>query len=170
MHRVIVNSNMRLLDTLKTEHCREMTAIGPGLWAAMDALKRGYTLIVRWRDRLARDVYLAEYLNKEAERKGCKIEAAEESNGDSPQDILIRQVACCNVRSITGRLSKNRTKYAMLKYQNRGKRIMSCKLPYGFKPDPEKKGLHDRGTCRAGGYQADEGYLQGNRELSRDRG
>jgi len=110
----------------------------PGLWAAIDAVKRGYVLVVRWRSRLARDVYLEETIERLVDKAGGHIEAVEENNGQKPHDKMIRQILAA-FREYERRMIAMRTKYAMLKYQNKDKRIMSKKLPYGYKRDPHNK-------------------------------
>ena len=103
----------------------------PGLWAAIDSLKRGYVLVVRWRSRLARSAYLEETLERAAGKRSCRIEAAEEGNGQSDQDKLIRQILAA-FREYERKAIAARTKAAMLRYQNRDKRLMGSKPPYGF--------------------------------------
>ena len=110
-----------------------------GLWDAVEALRKGMVLVCRWRSRLARDVFLSEVINKAVGKAGAKTEAAEEGNGDSPQDVLIRDILAAMAR-YERKVIALRTKYAMLRYQNRDRRIMSKRLPYGYRPDPGNDG------------------------------
>jgi len=111
----------------------------PGLWEALGALKRGYVLVVRWRNRLARDVYLSEVIRRRVKKAGARIEAVEgDTNGDSPQDVLVRQIFAA-MSEYEKKLIGIRTKYAMLKHQANG-RIMGGVLPYGYKKDPDRTG------------------------------
>ncbi len=63
----------------------------PGLWAAMDALKRGMVLLVLKMDRLARDVYLSHTLDREILAKGARLVSVmnEGTWEDRPEDKLI---------------------------------------------------------------------------------
>jgi len=110
-----------------------------GLWEAIEALKPGGVLVVRWRNRLAREVYLSEVIRRAVEKRGARIEAAEESNnGNSPDDVFIQHILAAfaeRERKVIGM----RTKQAMLKHQRAG-RIMSRRIPYGYKANPDKAG------------------------------
>mgnify|MGYP001457642550 CR=1 FL=1 len=48
----------------------------PALLACIDALRRGDVLAVAKRDRLARDVFLSAWIQKEVKRRGARIESA----------------------------------------------------------------------------------------------
>lgn len=111
----------------------------PGLWQAIGELRRGMVLVVRWRNRLAREVYLSEVIRRSVAAAGATIEAVEESNGESPQDHLIRQILAAfseYERKIIGL----RTKYAMLRHQKAGRR-MGLIPPYGWDVDPDDRKL-----------------------------
>lgn len=118
----------------------------PGLWAAIDMMKRGMVLLVWRRDRLARDPYLHELLEREARRGGVAarlghggnhasrggwtIEAVTGSpNGSEPQDELVRGILA-NVDKYERRMTAIRTHYAMLRHQENG-RAMSSIPPLG---------------------------------------
>lgn len=64
----------------------------PGLLAALEALQAGDVLAVARRDRLARDTFLALWLEKEAKRRRARIAsvAGEGSGGDDPAAVLLR--------------------------------------------------------------------------------
>lgn len=107
----------------------------PGLWAAVAALTRGGVLVVRWRSRLARDVYLAEIIDRAVAKAGATIEAVEGSvNGDSPENKMIRQIFAA-LAEYERKIIGIRTKYAMLQHQKSGQR-MSKRIPYGWSADP----------------------------------
>ena len=63
------------------------------LMAAITALRKGDVLVIAKRDRLARDVMLCGWIEKEAKRKGARIvSAAGEGNGDDPAAELMRTI------------------------------------------------------------------------------
>jgi site-specific DNA recombinase len=105
----------------------------PGLWAAIGALRRGNVLVVRWRSRLARDVYLAEHIRRAVETAGARIEAAEEQNGETPDDRFIQQILAAFAER-EKRIIAIRTKYAMLRHQRNG-RYMGGEPPYGWRTE-----------------------------------
>ncbi len=104
----------------------------PGLWQAIDALKKGMVLITYKADRLARSVYLSEYLHREVRKRQATIEAVEGSrNGESPEDVFIRQVFAA-FAELEKKVIAARTKSAMLRHQENG-RAMSDEPPYGWR-------------------------------------
>jgi DNA invertase Pin-like site-specific DNA recombinase len=108
----------------------------PGLWAAVNALKRGDVLLAYKHDRLARDVYLAELIQREADKRGATIVAVEGgANGASPEQRMIRQVLQA-FAEYERKVIAARTRAAMLRHQASGRR-MSAQPPYGWKVDPE---------------------------------
>ena len=108
----------------------------PGLWNAVEALKREYVLVVyRW-DRLARDVYLSEIIQREVKKKGAAIEAVEGGiNGQTSEAVLVRQVLQA-FAEYERKVIAARTKAAMLRHQAEG-RLMGKIPPFGFAIDPE---------------------------------
>lgn len=110
-----------------------------GLWEAINALRRGWVLVVRWRNRLARDVYLSETIRRAVAKQGARIEAAEEgNNGDDPDSVFIQHILAAFAER-EKKVIALRTKHAMLRYQREG-RVMSKSLPYGYCPDPANPG------------------------------
>jgi DNA invertase Pin-like site-specific DNA recombinase len=107
----------------------------PGLWAAVDALRRGNVLVVYRLDRLARSVYLSEYIRRQVEKRKARIEAVQGGgNGESPEETFIRQVLQAEAE-YSRKVTAARTKYAMLRHQAAGRR-MGSRIPYGWKQDP----------------------------------
>jgi len=107
----------------------------PGLWAAVEQLRKGWVLLVYKRDRLARDVYLSEYILREVAKRGARVESVvAEGNGDGPEAVLVRQVLAAFAEYERKAIAA-RTRAAMLRHQKAGRR-MSCKPPYGWKVDP----------------------------------
>lgn len=102
------------------------------LWQAIEMLRRGDVLLVFKRDRLARNVYLAEQISRMVAKKGATIEAVSgDVEGNGPEQILARQI----LASVYEYERKNiglRTSYAMLQHQKDGKR-MGRYPPYGYR-------------------------------------
>ena len=128
----------RIVGYFEDRECSGDDVDREGLWAAVDAIKRGYVLVVRWRSRLARDMLLNEVIERDVETAGGTIEAAEEDNGQSDMDKLMRHILAA-FRVYEKKAAAARTKRAMLKYQNEDRRIMSKRLPYGWITDPDDK-------------------------------
>lgn len=105
------------------------------LWAAIDALKKGDVLLVYKRDRLARNVYLSEQINRCVAKKGAAIMAVSgDVEGDTPEAVMIRQVLAV-IGEYERKLIAVRTRAAMLHYMREGRR-MGGNLPYGKRVDP----------------------------------
>lgn len=109
----------------------------PGLWDAIYAVKKGYTLLVRTWDRLARDSYLGEIIQLEVKKKGGKIVAVEqsESSRDNPESKLIRTILLA-LAEYQRQITRARTRAAMLRHQAEGRR-MSDREPFGWCRDPK---------------------------------
>ena len=111
----------------------------PGLWDAVHSLKRGWVLIVRNIDRLARDAMLAMVIEDKITRKGCSILSTE--NGDSvdrdedPTAKFTRTVLHA-VAELDRQIRNARTRAGMLRNQRNGRR-QSAVVPYGWKSDPD---------------------------------
>jgi site-specific DNA recombinase len=102
----------------------------PGLWAAVEALKRGGVLVAHKYDRIARSVFLDEYLRREVAKKGARIEVVEGGReGDSPQDVLVRQILSA-VAEAERKIIAARTVSALKYYRANGYAINSTP-PYG---------------------------------------
>ena len=112
----------------------------PGLWQAIDSLQKDEILLVYRRDRLARNVYLAEVINRDVGKLGAKIESVSgDVDGDGPEAILIRQVLS-SISEYERKITAMRTKAAMLHKQANGQR-MGRFAPYGFSIDPDDRTL-----------------------------
>ena len=108
----------------------------PGLWAALESLKRGDARVAYKLDRLARDVYLSGLIHRKAAKRGATVQAVEGgSNGDTPEQRMIRQVLQA-FAEYERRVIAARTKAAMLRHQAAGGR-MSALPPYGWQTDPD---------------------------------
>jgi len=109
----------------------------PGLWQAIDALKKGYLLVVYKLDRLARSVYLSSIIERSVLNKRATILSisGEGTWKDTPEDCFMRQILQAS-HELERKVISARTKAAVLRYQAQGRR-MSHLLPYGYKLDPK---------------------------------
>ena len=109
----------------------------PGLWDAINALKRGMTLLIRTWDRLARDSYLGLVIQNDVKKKGCSIVAIEQTDTskDTPESDLVRTILLA-LSEYQRQITRARTRAAMHRHQAEGRR-MSDRVPFGWKRDPE---------------------------------
>lgn len=107
----------------------------PKLWAAIAELKKGDVLVCYKRDRLARSVYLAEYLNRAVETRGATIAAvAGDFEGDTPEIVMARQIVAV-VAEYERKLIAARTSAALRAKQSAGRRVSNLP-PFGWSVDP----------------------------------
>lgn len=108
----------------------------PGLWSAVDALDKGDVLVVRWLDRLSRDLCDSLLIERDVHKAGATIESTtgEGTWEDTPESELMRNFFRAMAKYDRQKIAA-RTKAAMLRHQRNGRR-MSHKLPYGWQPDP----------------------------------
>lgn len=109
----------------------------PGLEGALEALEEGDVLVVYRRDRLARDVLLAELLRRRVAAAGARIEAVSgDVAGDdaSPEVLFVRQILSA-VAELERRQIAARTRDTMRALQARGRRV-GRHAPYGWAIDP----------------------------------
>jgi DNA invertase Pin-like site-specific DNA recombinase len=104
----------------------------PVLVEAVSALRRGDTLIVAKRDRIARDVVIAATIEKLVAKRGARIVSAagEGTDRDDPSDVLMRRLLD-SVSEHERLIIASRTKAALRAKRTRGERI-SRHIPYGF--------------------------------------
>ena len=94
-------------------------------------------LLVMKYDRLARDVYLHEYIRREVVKKKGTIVAVDGGvDGDDPQAVLMRQVLLAFAQFERAMISR-RTKLAMRYQQRKGKRV-SSNPPFGYRVEGGK--------------------------------
>jgi site-specific DNA recombinase len=106
------------------------------LWNAIEALDKDCILVVYKRDRLARNVYLSEQINRAVSKQGARIEAVSgDIEGDSPEVRMIRQVLA-SVAEYERQLIRQRTSHAMRAHQKNGRKI-SSNCPYGWEVNPK---------------------------------
>ena len=110
------------------------------LWLAINAIEKGMVLIVYKRDRLARNVFLSEQINRAVEKKGGTIEAVSgDVIGNTPEAQMIRQVLA-SIAEYERRIIGIRTSHAMRYHQSHGRR-MGAACPYGWKDNPDEPGM-----------------------------
>ncbi|WP_309382017.1 recombinase family protein [Cerasicoccus frondis] len=109
------------------------------LWEAIEGLEIGETLLVYKRDRLARNVYLSEQINRAVKAKDASIAAVSgDIEGDGPEHEMVRQILA-SIAEYERKLISLRTQHAMHHHQANGRK-MSSNCPYGFRDDPERPG------------------------------
>jgi DNA invertase Pin-like site-specific DNA recombinase len=92
--------------------------------------------VVFKRDRLARNVFLAEQINRAVTRQGGRIEAVSgDIEGDGPEHVMVRQVLA-SIAEYERKMIGIRTSYAMKQHQRNGRR-MGRYAPYGYELAPE---------------------------------
>lgn len=127
-----------LVETFADEDLSGGDEDRPGLWDAIHALRKGMVLVVYKADRLARSVYLSELIQREVGKRKAVIEVVEGSrNGESPEDVFIRQVFAA-FAELERKVIAARTRAAMLRHQANG-RSMSSVPPFGWKFGPVKR-------------------------------
>ena len=109
----------------------------PGLWAALDALRRGYALVVWKFDRLARNAFMSYDIERTViKKRGSIISAAGE--GTMEQHMSPEERLRLGVLRLFAEYEKActaaRTRAAMRWHQAHGRR-MSANLPYGWMED-----------------------------------
>jgi len=104
-----------------------------GLAALLNTMREGDVLLVAKRDRLARDLLLAGWLEKEAARRGARIvSAAGEGTGDdSPTSVLMRQIIDAFAQ-FERAMIRARTKAALDAKRQRGEKL-GGHAPYGYR-------------------------------------
>ena len=110
----------------------------PGLAAALADLRRGDVLLVYKRDRIAREVLIAELTRRQVRGAGATITAVSgdvEGNDQDPTVIFIRQIMDA-VAELERKQIAQRTSDAMLQHQRNGRR-MGRFAPYGYRIDPD---------------------------------
>ena len=111
----------------------------PGLEAALAELGPDDVLLVYRRDRLARDLLLAELIRRQVAAAGARIVAVEgdvDGDADDPHLVFVRQVMDA-VAELERKMIAARTKASMRAQQRAGKRVGRY-APYGYRIDPDE--------------------------------
>ena len=96
--------------------------------AALDDLTRGDVLAVYRRDRLARDVYLSAWIDKEVQTRRAQIVSATES-GTNGQNPAIVSAFAAYERALVGA----RTRVVLAQKKERGEKLGGSLPPYGYR-------------------------------------
>jgi len=118
----------------------------PGMWEAVESARRGVALVVHKGDRLARDVLMEEMVRAQVSKAGGRVITVEGSNGESPQDVLVRQIMSA-FSEYEKKVIAARTRAAMLRHQASG-RAMSQIAPYGSTEGPVERWVDETGRER----------------------
>lgn len=112
------------------------TAKRPHLMEVLDLLEPGDVLAVAKRDRLARDVALAIWIEQQVRKAGATIWSSDASDDDDPTARMIRQILDV-FSEFEGALISARTKAA---HERRRANGLKCggDVPYGFRVEGEK--------------------------------
>jgi DNA invertase Pin-like site-specific DNA recombinase len=133
----------------------------PALADALNTIRRGDTLIVAKRDRLARDAFLSVLIEREAAKTGARIVSAagEGTDSDDPAALFTRRILDA-VAELERALTAARTRAALKAKRARGERAGT--EPYGFRVNGDGQTLHPYAPeqqiltvmqdCRAAGY------------------
>jgi DNA invertase Pin-like site-specific DNA recombinase len=108
----------------------------PGLFAAVQSLKRGDVLIVAKRDRLGRDLIGVALIERSITRKGARVisAAGEGTEGTDASAMLQRQILDC-FGEYERRLIGQRTRAALRAKRERGERAGNLPFGYSLKGD-----------------------------------
>jgi len=140
------NNGHKVIDVFNDADVSGKDEYREKLWQAIESLPRGGVLIVFKRDRLARNVFLAEQINRAVGARGASIEAVTgDVAGNGPEQVMIRQVLA-SIAEYERKLIAMRTSWAMKQHQKSGKR-MGRYAPYGYEIDPDDPSLlieHER--------------------------
>lgn len=110
------------------------------LWDAIKKLPKDGVLLVYKRDRLARNLYLSECINRAVRKAGARIIAVEgDIDGDGIEIVMIRQVMAA-IHEYEVKVIGQRTKWAMANHMRNGRR-MSRWPPYGWKFNPDNPNI-----------------------------
>ena len=112
----------------------------PGLFAAIEAMKRGDVLLVAKRDRLGRDVVAVAMIERLIVRKGGRVlsAAGEGTENDDPSSMLQRRIldAFAEYERL---IIQQRTKAALRAKRDRGERAGN--VPFGYQLGPDQRTL-----------------------------
>lgn len=116
----------------------------PGLWGAIKSVRNGDALVVDRLDRIARSVLLSEYVRREVEKRGGRIEAVNgDSNLQTPEAVMLRQILAA-VAEYQRKLTAARTSDAKRHQLRSG--VSCCNdPPFGMRIARVEKCLDGRG-------------------------
>lgn len=107
----------------------------PGLMAAIGSLRRGASLLIAKRDRIARDTFLALVIEKAVGKRGASIVSCDNvGNGDGPADQFMRSIMDAAAQFERG-LIRSRTRAALAAKRKAGQR--TGEIPFGWDAGPD---------------------------------
>jgi DNA invertase Pin-like site-specific DNA recombinase len=109
----------------------------PNLYEAINKLTPGMVLLVTKRDRIGRSAHGQGIVRMDVARHGCKIEAADEPNGEAPENRLTQ-----NLLAVISEYERMLIVARILAGMHRGKKnghrmTRAERIQYGFQLDPE---------------------------------
>ena len=115
-----------------------------GLIRALDTLRKSDVLIVAKSDRLARDVMLSAWIEKEVTKRGARIvsaagEGTENEDVNDPTSLLMRRIVAA-FAEYERSLIRARTKAALAVKRKRGEKT-GGDVPFGFRLARDRKTL-----------------------------
>jgi len=103
-----------------------------GLMDMLNEVKRGFVVVAYRPDRLARDVYLDEYIHRLVRSKGGRVECVEAGVvGDGADAQLMRKILAA-FAEYERKVIAARTKAAMRRRQGRGQYMGGPEPPFGY--------------------------------------
>lgn len=109
----------------------------PGLLEAVDALQRGDVLLTWRRDRIARDVFVAESVQRMAKTAGATVRTTDGADqDDSPQAVAMRQMMDV-FAELERKIISARTRATMQQHQRNGRKVGRY-APYGFRAEGKR--------------------------------
>lgn len=111
----------------------------PALWAAVSDLRRGEVMVVYSVDRLAREVLLAETIERAVRQKRARIEYVQGGALSATPEAALQRQIFQSIAEYQRCIINARTKYAMLRHQQNGRKMSGCP-PYGMELDPDTPG------------------------------
>jgi hypothetical protein len=110
----------------------------PILLRTLEAVQPGDVVVCRWRNRLSREQYIQEYIERVVAWQGGIVEAADENNESGLGPELERSVRACMDRDYVRKI-RWMTSRAMQRHQNVENRLMGRpdRPPFGFRVDAD---------------------------------
>jgi Resolvase, N terminal domain len=134
---VYQDSALTGLDELQDPDPVKAVVKRAGLLAAIKSMKKGYVLLIRWRNRLARDPYIQAWVRRTVRKQGGTIEATDEYNEQGLAGELVENTLATFEKYRAIQIAID-TGIAMRRHQNVSHRLMTRpdRPPFGWRTDP----------------------------------